>query len=116
MALELCAGNLADHCLGRYIGPMPENDIEALKQMLDGLSYLHSKRYVHRDIKPQNILITFSGGLKIADFGFCKLVTEDTFSMSDAGRGTDGWMAPELLRNIEKIQVQVLTLSRRRFH
>ena len=72
--------------------------MQALRQMLDGLSYIHAQKFVHRDIKPNNILIDRIGHLKIADFGFSKPISGiNSFSISDAGKGTDGWMAPELL-------------------
>lgn len=100
LALELCVATLDDYCKEKYTGPMPE-EIDALKQMLEGLAFIHSRKYVHRDVKPNNILISQSGELKIADFGFCKPVRGiDSFSMSNAGVGTGGWMAPELLKSI----------------
>ena len=79
---------------------MPE-EMEALKQILEGLAFIHSRKFVHRDVKPNNILISQSAELKIADFGFSKTVKGiDQFSMSVAGIGTGGWMAPEMLQSI----------------
>ena len=102
--MELCDGTLADYCKGTYQGIMP-GEMEAIKQMLEGLAYIHSQKYVHRDIKPNNILITQSAGLKIADFGFCKPVQHiESFSMSVAGIGTTGWMAPELLKSWVEVE------------
>lgn len=43
-----------------------------LKQVLQGLSYLHQQNISHRDIKPANILINHSGVIKVADFGLAK--------------------------------------------
>jgi len=82
--LELCVGNLSDFCESRYIGTFPP-DIEAIKQMLEGLSYVHQQRYIHCGINPNNILISLDGTLKIAGFGFCKPIDSDdtdSFSMS----------------------------------
>lgn len=42
------------------------------KEILTGLSFLHSHRIVHRDIKPQNLLVSSEGQIKVADFGLAK--------------------------------------------
>lgn len=40
-----------------------------MRQILDGVAYMHKKKVFHRDLKPQNILISNQGEIKIADFG-----------------------------------------------
>jgi serine/threonine protein kinase len=56
---------------------LSENIIKNIvKQILIGLNYLHSKNYIHRDIKPDNILISNEGIIKITDFDLCKLLIE----------------------------------------
>uniref|UniRef100_H2YTA5 cyclin-dependent kinase n=1 Tax=Ciona savignyi TaxID=51511 RepID=H2YTA5_CIOSA len=50
---------------------------DIMRQMLMGLDFLHSMRVVHRDMKPQNILVTKSGQVKIADFGLARIYSVD---------------------------------------
>lgn len=42
-------------------------------QILSGIDFLHSERVIHRDLKPQNILVTSRGEVKIADFGLSRI-------------------------------------------
>lgn len=53
--------------------PFPPTLVKSyLFQLLQGLTFCHSRRVLHRDLKPQNILINSSGHIKLADFGLCR--------------------------------------------
>jgi serine/threonine protein kinase len=81
---------------------------EVLLQLAKGLEYIHQKRLVHRDIKPQNVLISLDFAtrqvvMKWADFGFSKRVNErGSFSMSGV-RGTYDYFAPEILKYLDEV-------------
>ncbi|KAA8490644.1 Cysteine-rich receptor-like protein kinase 14 [Porphyridium purpureum] len=64
--------------------------------VLDGLKYLHASKVVHRDIKPQNILLMEDWTPKISDFGLATV--KNTCSFANTKLGTRGYMAPEVIR------------------
>ena len=70
----------------------------------DALQHAHAKNMIHRDIKPDNILVTSQGVVKVADFGLAKAVDEDvSMTQSGTGLGTPLYMAPEQARNAKHV-------------
>jgi serine/threonine-protein kinase CHEK1 len=68
------------------------------KQLVSGVSYMHSKGVGHRDIKPENILLSESGNLKIADFGLATLFEYNgTRKLSTTMCGSPPYIAPEVI-------------------
>ena len=65
------------------------------EQILRALEHAHSKGIVHRDIKPQNIMLLKNGLIKVADFGIAKLPNNDTFTKTDKAIGTVHYISPE---------------------
>ncbi|KZS18142.1 Uncharacterized protein APZ42_016160 [Daphnia magna] len=102
LILEFCVGTLFDYVKGDYKGEMP-SEINGMIQMASGLLYIHSNRFVHRDIKPGNVLISPKFILKISDFGFSRGVTgSGSFSMSSGPKGTRVYYSPEFLSTEKK--------------
>src|SRR5436190_2119903 len=92
-------GTLADR-LGRRRRSLDRADaLRLLAQLCEGLGHAHAKKLVHRDIKPQNLLLRDSDDcLKITDFGIAR-AAEETTRLTRPGRviGTDRYMSPEQL-------------------
>ncbi|KAG1873028.1 hypothetical protein DFJ58DRAFT_722200 [Suillus subalutaceus] len=121
IALELCPASLADVIESPDQFREISNSFDpkrALRQITSGLRHLHSLKIVHRDIKPQNILISApnkgasgrDGGRRmlISDFGLCKKLEIDQTSFLPTAHGamaagTVGWRAPEILRGEVKL-------------
>lgn len=81
----------------KKFGTFPEQLVVLyLKQVLDGLAYLHEQGVIHRDIKGANILTTKDGHVKLADFGVATKLT-DLEGTSASVVGTPYWMAPEII-------------------
>lgn len=77
---------------------LPEDEIRKIAiQLTQALHVLHSNRIIHRDMKPQNILIGSKQQIKLCDFGFARAISHDS-SLLTSIKGTPLYMAPELVR------------------
>ncbi|MEO2014584.1 MAG: protein kinase [Fuerstiella sp.] len=70
----------------------------------EGMKHAHDQNMVHRDIKPDNILLTTTGIVKVADFGLAKVLDDDvSMTQSGTGLGTPLYMAPEQARSAKTV-------------
>ncbi len=102
LAMELVNGTTLKEILQQR-GPIaPGGVIYILKQMADALSYAHSRRVVHRDVKTANTMWTTEKQVKIMDFGLAKLM-EEVRQATTLVSGTPFYMSPEqtLGRNVD---------------
>jgi eukaryotic-like serine/threonine-protein kinase len=93
--------------LSKYIAEKKEVSVPEIidfsKQICRGLRYAHANNVVHRDIKPQNILIDKCGIAKLSDFGIAKIFSGTDITMTGFTLGTPEYMSPEqaLGKNID---------------
>jgi serine/threonine-protein kinase len=87
--------DLAHYIAERREVPIPEV-IDFAKQICRGLRYAHNHSVIHRDIKPQNILIEKNNVVKLSDFGIAKIFSRaDEITMTGFTLGTPEYMSPE---------------------
>lgn len=73
-------------------------------QVARGLHYVHKQKVLHRDIKPQNILMTADWLPKLVDFGICFCAGEDKNALKPLG--TEGYAAPEIWEDASNLSIQ----------
>lgn len=96
LVMEFCQGGNLYNYLSRK-DEMDEKEIKLIfKQIVNGINYIHSKGYVNRDIKLENILLDGEGSVKICDFGWAAHLNEEEYRSLRAG--TIIYMSPECLR------------------
>lgn len=83
----------------RSRGPLPIDEaVSIVARALDGLEYAHGRGLVHRDVKPQNILLPASGQTKVSDFGIAKGLSDASLTEAGVAMGTVHYISPEQAR------------------
>lgn len=92
LVMEFCSQGDLYEAIRNGHGPLQTEHVrQFMLQLVDAVSYVHSKGVYHRDIKPENIFLTKDGAMKLGDFG---LATTDKWSF-ETTVGSDRYMAPE---------------------
>jgi serine/threonine protein kinase len=95
MAMEYLVGLNAREWLLRH-GPMPPDRVVALGvQLCDALSAVHAAGIIHRDVKPDNVLIEPDGTLRLTDFGIARMEVEASMTRTGGLIGSPAYMSPE---------------------
>uniref|UniRef100_A0A674P9N9 non-specific serine/threonine protein kinase n=1 Tax=Takifugu rubripes TaxID=31033 RepID=A0A674P9N9_TAKRU len=95
--IEFCPGGAVDATMLELDRGLTEPQIKVVcRQMLEALTYLHSMKIIHRDLKAGNILLMLDGDIKLADFGV-SAKNNKTLQRRDSFIGTPYWMAPEVV-------------------
>lgn len=100
IAMEYCAvGSLSDMMLVCRCTLSEKQIAAVMKMTLQGLSFLHSRKIIHRDVKAANILVNEEGQCKLADFGVSTVAS--TLSRKLTLIGSPFWMAPEVIKGAQ---------------
>lgn len=100
---------------GRSLGEVVEKDgrlseadaVHILGQVCDGLHAAHKQGLIHRDVKPDNVLVTPELTAKLTDLGLVRDVeSDDNLTRTGKGLGTPHYMAPEQFRNAKHVDVR----------
>ena len=97
LAMDFVAGQSLREVINAAAPLPPDQAIDLIRKIADGIAYCHDNGVVHRDLKPENILITAEGQPMIMDFGLAltKGAHRVTYANLSATAGTPDYMAPE---------------------
>ena len=96
--MEYVRGPSVRHLLNDQGRMEPAQAAEILRQTLLALGHAHHEGFVHRDMKPENLLVTQEGVVKVADFGLARAYADGRVTQAGAVTGTVQYLAPEQIR------------------
>ncbi len=100
LVMEYLQGQTLDEVM-QVTRPLPEKDaLRIASRLCDALDYMHAHDVIHRDLKPQNVMLCNDGSIRIMDFGIAKAATSKriTFGGFSPTLGTPDYMAPEQVK------------------
>jgi serine/threonine-protein kinase len=95
IVMELVRGQSLKEIIAADAPFHPDDVAELLEQIGGALDYAHVRGYVHRDIKPGNILVDEHGRARLVDFGIAKGLADGDLTEAGASLGTVGYLSPE---------------------
>jgi serine/threonine protein kinase len=99
VVMELIEGNGLNFLIETHSSNLNGKRFNYLTQVCDGLEYVHSQRYLHRDICPRNIMVNSEGAVKLIDLGLA-LPYLPEFCKPGNRTGTPSYLAPELIKRV----------------
>jgi beta-lactam-binding protein with PASTA domain/tRNA A-37 threonylcarbamoyl transferase component Bud32 len=99
IVMELIEGETLRDKLKREGALDTTEALEIASQICEALSHAHNRRIIHRDIKPQNILLTKNGHVKVADFGIARALGAISTTSRDLVVGSAPYLSPEQAKN-----------------
>jgi eukaryotic-like serine/threonine-protein kinase len=98
MVMEYVAGRSVRELLNEHGVLAPAQAADVLEQTLAALQHAHGQGIVHRDVKPENLMVTRDGVVKVADFGLARALADAQITEAGTVTGTVQYLAPEQLQ------------------
>ncbi|CAB4002544.1 rho-associated kinase 1, partial [Paramuricea clavata] len=98
MVMDYCAGGDLVNLMSNYDVPESWARFYTAEVVL-ALDAIHTMGFIHRDVKPDNMLLDSKGHVKLADFGTCMKMDKDGMVRSDTAVGTPDYISPEVLKS-----------------
>jgi len=95
LAMEYVPGRTLRQLLNERGKLGPTKSLDIIESVLDGLAAAHQAGIVHRDVKPENVLLSEDGRVKVADFGLARSMTGASHTKTGVLMGTVAYLAPE---------------------
>ncbi|AQQ53764.1 Stk1 family PASTA domain-containing Ser/Thr kinase [Planococcus lenghuensis] len=98
LVMEYVTGQTLKDYIVQQAPIAPEKAVDIMLQLTSALAHAHQNQIVHRDIKPQNILIDRNGRVKVTDFGIAMALTATSYTQTNSVLGTVHYLSPEQAR------------------
>jgi eukaryotic-like serine/threonine-protein kinase len=98
IVMEYIKGKTLKQYIQEFSPIAPAKAIRIMKQLISAIEHAHDYQIVHRDIKPQNILVDQSGNVKITDFGIATSLSATSYTKTNSVIGTVHYLSPEQAR------------------
>jgi len=98
IVMEFVQGKTLKQYIQEFAPISPSRSVHIMKQLTSAIANAHENHIIHRDIKPQNILMDAEGNVKVTDFGIAMTLSATSFTQTNSVLGTVHYLSPEQAR------------------
>lgn len=98
IVMEHVKGKTLKEYIAEHAPVSPNRTVQIMKQLTSAIEHAHDHHIIHRDIKPQNILMDEEGNVKVTDFGIAMALSATSFTQTNSVLGTVHYLSPEQAR------------------
>lgn len=98
IVMEYVKGKTLKQYINEFAPLSPARSVHIMKQLTSAISNAHENQIIHRDVKPQNVLIDEQGNVKVTDFGIATMISATTLTKTNSVLGTVHYLSPEQAR------------------